>query len=81
MKEKKHLDNFNDHVGNSNTPKLKIGDHVNIIDKNHVGFGKPDLVITNISKHRHDATITLYDVESSEHAYFCRREKLEKIKL
>jgi hypothetical protein len=39
------------------------------------------MIIIGVTKHRHDSTITLYEVENKESRYYCKREQLEKIKL
>lgn len=61
--------------------KFKIGDKVIITDEEHCGFGKECEVI-KIKKHRHDATVTLYDLACLENdidGYFCRAEAMTKI--
>lgn len=56
---------------------MKKGDTVQIVNKDHVGFGQV-VTVLKITKHRHK-TIKLYEVQNENGRWYCKKEDLEPI--
>ena len=57
---------------------IRKGDSVNIVNKDHVGYGQKNLIITGVTKHRHK-NINLYEVQNDNSRFYCQQEDLEKV--